>query len=98
MRKTIISNDEIQETVENIEVVQDKQTILEVLERAADESAFLARLSDNAEEALSEYYTLSAEEKAALASGDIEKIESWVGKLDNKLATWLLCRLCQEKW
>ena len=36
------------------------------------------------------------QERAALASGDIKKIESWVGKLDKRLATWLWCRLQQE--
>jgi len=41
---------------------------------------------------------LTTEERAALASGDIRKIESWVGKLDKELATWLWCRLSQEKW
>lgn len=72
--------------------------VLSVLERAADESAFLARLADNPSEALEEYCTLTSEEKAALASGDIKKIEEWVGKLDERTATWLWCRLSQEKW
>jgi hypothetical protein len=72
--------------------------VLSVLARAADEPEFLSRLADDPHEALEEYYTLSPEEKAALASGDIQKIESWVGKLDKRLATWLWCRLCQEKW
>ncbi len=72
--------------------------ILAVLARAADEPKFLSRLADNPHEALNEYYTLSPQEKAALASGDIQKIESWVGKLDKRLATWLWCRLSQEKW
>jgi len=72
--------------------------VLSVLARAADEPEFLARMEDNPHEALKEYYTLSPEEKAALASGDIQKIESWVGKLDKRLATWLWCRLSQEKW
>ena len=48
--------------------------------------------------ALEEYYDLTQEEKAALISGDIRKIEEWVGKLDSRLATWLWCRLSQEKW
>jgi len=34
----------------------------------------------------------------ALISGDIRKIESWLGKLDKRHATWLWCRLSQEKW
>ena len=75
-----------------------KEAILAVLARAADEPEFLSRLADNPHEALKEYYTLTSEEKAALASGDIQRIESWVGKLDKHLATWLWCRLSQEKW
>ena len=41
---------------------------------------------------------LTEEERAALATGDIRKIESWVGKLDERLKTWLIARLSQEKW
>jgi hypothetical protein len=74
------------------------EAILAVLGRAADDTKFLAQLAENPAEALQEYYTLTAEEKAALASGDIRKIEAWVGKLDKRLATWLWCRLSQEKW
>ena len=73
------------------------EAVLAVLARAADEPEFLAKLAEDPHEALKEYYTLTAEEKAALASGDIRKIESWVGKLDKHLATWLWCRLSQEK-
>jgi len=76
----------------------ERKAILAVLARAADDSQFLARLADNPDEALTEYYTLTQEELAALASGDIKKIESWVGKLDKRHATWLWCRLTQEKW
>ena len=75
-----------------------KEAIMAVLARAADETAFLARLAEDPAEALSEYYTLTKEELAALASGDIRKIESWCGKLDKRHATWLWCRLSQEKW
>ena len=80
------------------EVVSGREELLAVLKRAATESIFLARLAENPEEALKEYYTLTNEERAALSSGDISKIESWVGKLDGELATWLWCRLSQEKW
>jgi hypothetical protein len=80
------------------EVVVEREELVAVLKRAATESEFLARLAENPYEALKEYYSLTAEEAAALASGDIKKIESWVGKLDEKLATWLWCRLAQEKW
>lgn len=80
------------------ETLEGKQVILAILGRAADESDFLARLADDPREALAEYYTLTSEERAALASGDIKRIESWVGKLDKRLATWLWCRLSQEKF
>jgi hypothetical protein len=89
----------VEETKELLdEVLRGRERVLEVLERAAEESDFLARMADNPDEALAEYYTLTSEEKAALASGDINKIEAWVGKLDERLATWLWCRLSQEKW
>jgi hypothetical protein len=80
------------------EVPAGREELVAVLGRAATESDFLARLAENPHEALKEYYSLNSEERAALASGDIKKIESWVGKLDKDLATWLWCRLAQEKW
>jgi hypothetical protein len=80
------------------ETLEGKQVILAILGRAADESDFLARMADDPSEALAEYYTLTSEERAALASGDIKRIEGWVGKLDKRLATWLWCRLSQEKF
>jgi hypothetical protein len=80
------------------QVVSGREELLAVLKRAAEESEFLAQLADNPHQALKEYYSLTTEERAALASGDIGKIESWVGKLDKELATWLWCRLSQEKW
>ena len=54
-------------------------------------------MAENPAEALKEY-DLTAEEKAALMSGDIRKVESWLGKLDERLRTWLMLRLSQEKW
>jgi len=80
------------------EVVAGREELVAVLRRAATESDFLARLAENPHEALNEYYSLTGEEVAALASGDIKKIESWIGRLDEELATWLWCRLAQEKW
>ncbi|MBE9502088.1 MAG: hypothetical protein IMY87_06645 [Chloroflexi bacterium] len=80
------------------EVLKGKELVLAVLERAAEENDFLARLADNPGEALAEYYTLTSDEKTALVCGDIKQIEEWVGKLDDRLATWLWCRLSQEKW
>ena len=75
-----------------------REMLLTVLARAGEDTEFLARLADKPDEALEGYYTLTNEEKAALISGDIRKIESWLGKLDKKHATWLWCRLSQEKW
>ena len=74
-----------------------KEAILEVLGRAADDHKFLARLADNPAKVLKEY-NLTSEEAAALASGDIKRIEAWCGKLDKRLSTWIWCRLQQEKW
>ena len=74
-----------------------KEAILEVLTRAADDHKFLARLAENPAKVLQEY-DLSSEERAALASGDLRRIESWVGKLDKQLSTWIWCRLQQEQW
>jgi formate dehydrogenase alpha subunit len=71
--------------------------VLAVLDRAAQDNAFLARLAENPAEALKDY-EMTTEEKAALMSGDIRKIESWLGKLDERLRTWLMLRLSQEKW
>jgi hypothetical protein len=74
-----------------------KEAILAILGKAADDHKFLARLAENPAKVLDEY-NLTSEEKAALASGDLRRIESWVGKLDKRLSTWVWCRLQQEKW
>jgi hypothetical protein len=74
-----------------------KEAILEILGRAADDHKFLARLADNPANVLKNY-NLTSEEAAAVASGDIRRIETWCGKLDKRLSTWIWCRLQQEKW
>ena len=74
-----------------------KEVILEVLSKAADDPVFLTRLAENPGEVLQEY-DLTNEERAALVSGDLRKIEKWVGKLDKRLSTWVWCRLQVEKW
>ncbi|MFC1920482.1 formate dehydrogenase subunit alpha [Chloroflexota bacterium] len=73
------------------------KAVLAVLDRAVEDNAFFARLADNPAEALKEY-DLTLEERAAIGSGDIRKIESWVGKLDERLKKWLIARLQQERW
>jgi hypothetical protein len=74
-----------------------KKVILEVLAKAADDYKFLARMAENPAKVLQDF-NLTSEEKAVLASGDLRLIESWVGKLDKRLSTWIWCRLQQEKW
>jgi len=82
---------------EEKKVLSGKEAILAVLEKAADDHKFLARLAEDPAKVLREY-DLTTEERAALASGDVRRIESWVGKLDKRLSTWITCRLQQEKW
>jgi len=67
------------------------------LARAVSEPEFMSRLTQDPDETLKEYYTLTQEQKMALATGDIRKIESWLGKLDKRLASWLLSELGQDK-
>jgi hypothetical protein len=74
-----------------------KKAILEILGRAADDHKFLAKLAENPNEALKDY-ELTWEERVALKSGDLRRIEAWVGKLDQRLGTWIWCRLQMEKW
>ena len=81
-----------------VERLKGKEAILAVSARAADYSEFLAQLADNPYTTLNGYYSLTHEEMAALVSGDIKKIEGWLGKLDKRHATWLWSRLSQEKW
>ena len=70
--------------------------MLSVLYRASQDSAFMDWLSRHAEAALQEY-NLKDEEKAAIISGDVQKIEPLVGKLDERLKTWLKARQAQGK-
>ena len=97
-QRTVEKTEPFTPTITPEQRLKGKEAILAVLARAADDSKFLAQLADNPTEALKGYYTLTHEEVAALVSGDIKKIESWLGKLDKRHATWLWCRLSQEKW
>jgi hypothetical protein len=73
------------------------KAILDVLDRAARDNAFLAALADNPAGTLKDY-DLTEEHRAALASGDISLIEHWVGALEPRLQSWLKHRLTQENW
>lgn len=75
-----------------------KEALFAILERAANDHSFIGQLTDDPHKALEDNYILNHEEMAALLSGDIRKIESWLGKLSPKQATWLWCRLGQMKY
>jgi hypothetical protein len=76
--------------------IENRNTILAALAKAQGE-IFPSNVSleepDGADNA---YYTLTKEELTALLSGNMEKIESWVGSLDRRHATWLLRWLIKE--
>jgi hypothetical protein len=68
-----------------------------VLERAAHDSAFVGELFYKGANALEEY-DLTGHEKLALLTGDIQWIESFVGKLSKDQRRWLEQRLSAEIW
>ena len=70
-----------------------RKSILTVLTGASLNKEFLAQSRDNPS-----YYTLTQEEIGALVSGDIERIETWLGKLDQWHRARLIANLAQEKW
>lgn len=71
------------------------KAVLEVLERAANDNAFLSALANNPVGALKSY-DLSPEHRAALAAGDLESIQEWIGAVDERLQMWVKARLAQE--
>lgn len=92
----------VQEPVIAAHVLHDDQDvnreeILRVLVRAAEDNRFIARLTHRGDKALAPY-GLNWREKAALLSGDIRWIEAHLGKLNTRLRTWPDCRLQQEIW
>jgi hypothetical protein len=96
---SILNSQESQESIVAPAVsARDSRTeLLGVLEKAADDPDFIARLTYEGSNALREY-DLTLEEKAALLRGDIKWIEARTGQLDDRLRTWLWCRLQQEIW
>jgi formate dehydrogenase alpha subunit len=83
--------------IRKYEPVSGKEAMLSVLYRASRESAFIGQLARDPQGAL-QGYNLNDAEKAAIISGDVNKIEALVGKLDERLKVWLLSRSQQEKW
>ncbi|RJP64823.1 MAG: formate dehydrogenase subunit alpha [Candidatus Abyssobacteria bacterium SURF_17] len=71
------------------------RTMLAVLERAAEDNAFLSALAENPAGILKSY-DLTPEHRSALMNGDIAAIEKWVGPLEERLKVWLKARLKQE--
>ena len=75
----------------------ERAEIMAVLARAARDPSYIAQLTYDPSGAL-EGYNLSQPARAALVSGDIRWIEAKVGRLDDRMRTWLDCRLQQEIW
>ncbi len=71
------------------------RAILEVLERAAEDNAFLTALAENPAGVLGSY-DLTPEHREALLNMDFEALEKWIGPLDGRLKVWLKHRLSQE--
>ena len=92
--KDIVPKPAMQEAEEK---TSDEETVVTVLERAADDPDFIAQLTYQGSKTLQDY-DLTLEEKAVLLSGDINWIETHIGKLDERLSTWMECRLQQEIW
>lgn len=74
-----------------------KEEILKVLERAASDYVLVYNLLHYGAEALDEF-DLTAAEKLAIMSGDIQWIEKNIGKLSSTQRTWLEGRLSAEIW
>lgn len=76
-----------------------RETMIEVLERAADDINSYSQLAEDPEAAL-KGFELTREERVALSSGDVRFIESRTGrKLDEKLMEKVLIPLLsRERW
>ena len=79
------------------QVLIHKAEVVKVLERAASDSEFVARLYYHGADALEEY-DLTGPEKLALLTGDISWIEKHIGSLTKTQRRWLEQRLSAEIW
>jgi len=70
--------------------------ILSALEKVAETSDGCGCTPNNGEQQLEEYYRISGEERTALATRDIHRIQTMLGKMDRRLSKWLLYRLSSE--
>jgi len=74
-----------------------KDEVINVLERAASDSEFIANLLYHGADAL-EDYDLTGPEKLALLTGDIEWVEDSIGPLTSTQRRWLEQRQAAEIW
>jgi formate dehydrogenase alpha subunit len=82
-------------SVRKLETADPPAAMLAALHRASRDSAFRARLSHDLDEALAAY-SLGAEEKQAVASLDVDRIETYTGRLDERLRQWLLAEASRK--
>lgn len=75
------------------------EAVQAVLQRAAENITFYSQIAEDCTKALKDY-DLTWEERAALASGDMRRLESHIGgKLDEQMMTKVLTPLLsREKW
>jgi DNA-binding NtrC family response regulator len=74
-----------------------KREVIQVLNRAAEDADFWIDLMENGSDALGEYQ-LSSEAQAAIASGDLNWINTHVGELTQKQLQYIFKRLEREAW
>ena len=82
----------------NEETLGKKKAILAALAKASEDSLFLKETTTTFDGEPQNYYILSRDEMAALVSGNMGIIESWIGNMDRNHATRLLNRLIKESW
>jgi FixJ family two-component response regulator len=74
-----------------------KREVIRILNRTAEDTEFWTDLMEHGTEALQEYH-LSHEARAAIASGDLNWINTNVGELTQKQLMFIFKRLEREAW
>ncbi len=82
----------------NEERQEKRKAILAALAKASDGSELFGANPIQIPGQPQDYYTLSRDEMEALVSGDMAKIEAWVGNMDKNHAARLLHWLIKERW
>ncbi len=83
--------------IKKCEDIDSPAAVMEVINRAYRDSGFLALLTRDPAEAL-KGYKLDEAAKAALATGDLKKIEAQVPAMDTRMRIWLSGKLAKGKW